>query len=50
MGGKQKEKLVAASLGETSRLAEGKIRRILSRLEALSGEGRTLLEKKEGVL
>lgn len=32
MGGKQKEKLVAASLGETSRLTEGKIRRILSRL------------------
>lgn len=42
--------LGAASLGEASRLGGAKVTRLLSRLEALSGEGRALLERKEGAL
>ena len=42
-------RLVAASLGEASRLGGGKVTRILSRLKAMFGEGRALLEGEEGV-
>lgn len=49
MGGRQWERLVVASLGEASRLDECKVTRILGWLQALSGEGRALLERDEGI-
>lgn len=50
MGGRQWERLVVASLGEASRLDGCKVTRILGWLQALSGEGRALLERDQGVL
>lgn len=50
MGGRRWERLVAASLAVALRLGGGKVTRILSSLEALSAEGRALLEREGGFL